>query len=215
VPRNRRLIPLVAGIVLIAAASGCGDQPGAKRASVPRCTVLLIHGGGFLANAPSANQAVIERTGAEVIPVDYPLGSVPRAYSSVSSTARRYRDRRRVVAVGESVGGTIAIWLAAHRRVNAAVSISGPTDLRRWPTRPELDPASYPRRIGIAGQRWKWSPRRVYRGQRPVWQVQWRTDPHHPAPATKLQGSTRLVLPGVGHQTVPRPTLRRLVADAC
>lgn len=191
----------------------CGET---EQAASPRdCTVLLIHGGGFEADSPAVNGAAVRSAGVRVVLVDYPLRSVPRAYRSATRTARRYRFRRRVVAVGESAGGPIAVWLAAHRRVDAAISIGGEMDFRHWPTRPQEQPATFAQRVGIAGERWKWSPRRVYRRQRPVWQIHFEDDRVVPPAVARLRGATWVPVPGSGHQVAPRSTLKRVVTEAC
>lgn len=208
-----RWVVLLATACAALSVGACGET---KDVSSPRdCTVLLIHGGGFEADSPAVNEASVRKAGVRLTLVDYPLGSVPRAYGAATRTARRYRLRRRVVALGESAGGPIAVWLAAHRQVDAAISIGGEMDFRHWPTRPEEHPATFAQRVGIAGHRWKWSPRRVYRRQRPVWQIRFAHDPVVPASAARLRGASWVPVPGRGHQVAPASIVKRIVEDAC
>lgn len=173
------------------------------------CLVLLLHGGGFLGGTPAevANRAAIEAAGFRTQSVDYPLGDVPAAYRAARAAVPRGRP---VVAFGESAGGTIAAWLAAHRRVGAAVTVGAPTDLRRWPDAPGRAA------LGIASTAWRYSPARVYDGERPLWAFHWSGDPFIPfAHAAGLRKAHVMTLWGISHTALPAAVARRAITAAC
>lgn len=91
-------------------------------------TVVLIHGGGFTSRAALANKLAISEAGWKTVEVSYPFGDVAAAYRAVAAQIPKSGP---VIAFGESAGGTIALWLAAHRRVDCAISVGGPTDFTR------------------------------------------------------------------------------------
>jgi hypothetical protein len=164
--------------------------------SLAGCTIVVLLSGAFMEQHPSPNVEHVRAAGARVIQQSYPLGSVPSAYASV--------NRPNSVLLGESAGGSIAAWAAAHSRARAAVTIGAPFDFRTWhPTLPALH-----------GHPWKWSPRRVYRGQRPLTAIHWTLDPFVPVQA-RLAGARRVVLPGLGHYGVPPRVLVRELKRAC
>jgi dienelactone hydrolase len=174
------------------------------------CLVLLLHAGGFVGGAPGdvANRVAIEQAGFRTQPVAYPLGDVPAAYRAASALVP---PGRHVVAYGESAGGTIAAWLAAHGRVNAAVTVGAPTDLRQWPPDPTVRTA-----IGLWPNPWRYSPARAYDRQRPLWAIHWSDDPLIPfAHAAALRGAHVETVWGVGHIALPAPIVRRAVTAAC
>jgi acetyl esterase/lipase len=60
------------------------------------------------------------------------FADVRSAYQYVVQNAGRYGiDAKRVMAVGHSAGGQLALCLAAHEEVRAAVSLAGVVDLQR------------------------------------------------------------------------------------
>ena len=160
------------------------------------CTVVVLPGGGFTELNQSLNAASLRELGARVILQEYPLRDVPAAYRSV--------NRPRSVLLGESAGGAVAAWAAAHGRARAAVTVGAPLDFRVW----QPDPSYF------RGTPWHWSPRRVYHGQRPLTTIHWTADPIVPAQPA-LHGARRIVLEGLGHQNAPRSVLRRELRRAC
>jgi acetyl esterase/lipase len=165
--------------------------------SLAGCTIVVLLAGGFTDQHPSPNIEHVRAAGARVIQQRYPLHSVPAAYASV--------NRPNSVVLGESAGGSIAAWAAAHRRARAAVTVGAPFDFRTWnPTLPALN-----------GQPWKWSPRRVYRGQRPLTAIHWTVDPFVPAEQSRLAEARRVLLPGLGHHGAPPRVLVRELKRAC
>jgi acetyl esterase/lipase len=164
--------------------------------SLAGCTIVLLLGGGFVEHSPSPNVEHLRATGARVIVQPYPLNSVPAAYASV------YRPRS--VLLGESAGGSIAAW-AAHGRARAAVTVGAPFDFRSW----------QPDHPGLRGQPWRWSPLRVYHGQRPLTAIQWTLDPFVHMGQAVLPGARQVFLPGAGHHNAPRAVLIRELRRAC
>jgi acetyl esterase/lipase len=169
--RRRGIAAILATLVACAA-------PAAARAHdivVPaqgheRGSVLLFHQGAWLGGDTSQEEQTaraLSRAGWRAVSVDYPLRDVAASYRSARSEARRHRRAGRpLVAVGESVGGTIAEWLAAWHWVDAAAAIAAPADFRTWP----LIQAGgawqdWPGQVGLAGRRWQLSPARVYNAQ--------------------------------------------------
>jgi acetyl esterase/lipase len=60
------------------------------------------------------------------------FADVRSAYQFVVQNAGRYGiDARRVIVVGHSAGGELALCLAAHEAVRAAISLAGVVDLQR------------------------------------------------------------------------------------
>jgi acetyl esterase/lipase len=161
------------------------------------CTVVVLLGGGFVEQSPSPNLGHLAGTGARVIVQGYPLNDAPAAYASV--------DRPRSVVLGESAGGAIAAWAAARGRVRAAVTVGAPFDFRFWE----------PAHAAFHGQPWRWSPRRVYRGQRPLTAIHWTVDPFVDARQSHVRGARRVLLDGFGHIAVPREVLLRELRRAC
>ena len=98
--------------------------------------VLLIHSGGWLSGSPQSmdTAAKLARAhGMRPVEVFYPLGSLPRARKAVVQTARRWNRRAdRVVALGESAGGTEALILAHRGLVSAAAANAPVADIPRW-----------------------------------------------------------------------------------
>lgn len=161
------MLAATVAVVALAASSAVSTDivypaPGNGRA----VTVLVFHGGGFLYGVPALEEPFarrLQRRGFEVRSVGYPLGDVERALRYARRTAREARRAgRRVYAVGESAGGSIAVHLAERRLVDRAVAVAAPTDFARW-NPPRLDPAqrgSIWRRLGLSlRERARLSPR--------------------------------------------------------
>jgi acetyl esterase/lipase len=104
----------------------------------PFPTVLMVHGGCWMTDI--ADRRLMDwaaddlrRRGIAVWNIDYrgvdrPGGGYPGTFQDVAAAAdalranaaRLHLDRRRLVAVGHSAGGHLALWLAARRRLPAA-----------------------------------------------------------------------------------------------
>jgi acetyl esterase/lipase len=99
-------------------------------------TILLLHGGGWVASNGSemeAWRADFAAHGYRTIVVQYPLGMVTPSIDYTAALAREERLRGEpVIAYGVSSGGTIAAALAATGAVDGAVDVIGPTDFTRW-----------------------------------------------------------------------------------
>ena len=181
-----------------AEAAGGSPVPGVG----PRQTALLIHGGGFIDRAElSTPTAPLRRLGYRVRVAKYPLGNVRGAYRAVARQAGRLGRTSPVVAIGESAGGSIATWLAGHRRVDAAVSIGAPQDFVDWGN-PEWGTQV---RLPTTALRRRYSPIHTYSrrsGDAPLLAVHYRGDifvpPEH---TTRLRnrGAQVLLLDGFGH----------------
>jgi hypothetical protein len=106
-----------------------------------------------------------------------------------------------VIAFGELAGGTIALWLAAHRRVDWAISVGGPTDFTRWgPSFRQRDA-------------WRYSPARLRGDCASIYH--WTRDPVlDPAQARKVRGADVHLLEGVNHHGLPPAVLRNGLESA-
>jgi acetyl esterase/lipase len=114
-----------------------------------------------------ANAHAFAARGWRGISVDYPLGDLVAAYRSVENDAGALRGRRGpLIAIGQSAGGTMAEWLAAHNEVDAAVAVDAPANLVSWRAIQPGEPLAWlPARVaGIDHSGWALSPVRVYRG---------------------------------------------------
>ncbi len=104
----------------------------------PRTAIVAIHGGGWYTGTP----AKMDRVCSDVAPVlgfdcfqpYYTLSGV----APFGAAARDVRDfvlalreegYERVIGIGASAGGQLAAWLAAEGYVDAAVTLSAPTNL--------------------------------------------------------------------------------------
>ncbi len=114
----------------------------------PFPVVLLIHGGCWQSEVAKADimhrmaQALAMRGVAvwniEYRGVDVTGGGYPGTFEDVAAAADRLRERaaefdldgRRVVAVGHSAGGHLALWLAARHRIARSSAIRARTPLR-------------------------------------------------------------------------------------
>lgn len=97
-----------------------GSWTGGDRRSDPLFPAL---GAGLLAN------------GWAVASIDYRFGQWPVQLEDARCAVEYLRSRfHRIVAIGGSAGGQIALMLAVEdRSVAAAVSLAGPVDLAQWP----------------------------------------------------------------------------------
>jgi acetyl esterase/lipase len=113
----------------------------------PYPTVLMVHGGCWqteIAERDLMNWAAedLRRRGMAVWNIEYrgidrPGGGYPGTFLDVSAAAdalrvhaRRYRlDTRRVVAVGHSAGGHLALWLAARKKLPSSSPLRQGTPL--------------------------------------------------------------------------------------
>jgi acetyl esterase/lipase len=134
------------------------------RGDGPFPVAVVIHGGCWLAQYAhmdymSAFADALRRRGAvswniEYRPTDRPGGGWPGTFQDVGAAADHLRalakqypiDTSRVVTVGHSAGGLLALWLAARPRLptgsairgpdplapTGAVSLGGPGDLREF-----------------------------------------------------------------------------------
>jgi dienelactone hydrolase len=196
------VLTLVATTVVMAASVVPVAQAGS-------CTVLTLHPGSFAAgNVQATLRRTVIRAMPKVreVPVEYTLGNVTAAYRDTRSVARRQRGR--VVAYGESAGGTIAGWMAARRRVDAAVTVGAPMNIPAW-----TDDGWT---IGLAGElAWRYSPKRVYARQRPLWQYHYESDPAVPKGGQRLRGSQWRLVPGAGHYALNPDRTRAAIRAAC
>jgi acetyl esterase/lipase len=123
---------------------------------------------------------------------------VAAAYRAVAAQIHRSGP---VIAFGESAGGTIALWLAAHRRVDWAISVGGPTDFTRWAP-------SFGQR-----QAWRYSPARLRGDRASIYH--WTRDPVlDPAQARRVRGADVHLLEGVNHHGLPPAVLRSALEKA-
>jgi acetyl esterase/lipase len=114
----------------------------------PFPTVLMVHGGCWttsIADRHIMDWAAedLRRRGLAVWNIDYrgvdrPGGGYPGTFRDVGAAAdalaknaRRFRlDTRRIVAVGHSAGGHLALWLAGRRRLPTSSPLRGAHPLR-------------------------------------------------------------------------------------
>ncbi|MBB5716956.1 alpha/beta hydrolase [Sphingomonas aerophila] len=178
----------------------------------PHPVVVLVHGGCFRAAYATVRDLApigdaLKQQGIATWSIEYrrlgqPGGGWPGTYLDVATAvdhlrtlARRYRlDLRRVVFVGHSAGGHLALWAAARARVPAesaiaarrplrplgAIDLAGPFDLRE-------NIANYYRecRDPVITQVMGGTPEQV--GTRPLLGgIGWRSPPLASAPCTDL-----------------------------
>jgi acetyl esterase/lipase len=134
----------------------------------PRGTVLVIHGGGWLNVGPSTlafvqpDAARLASYGWRTISVDYRPGlrSLDDALAWYDAARRRFRGP--VCLYGQSAGGHLALWVAAHRRVGCVIADGAPTDLRMIGGTPQADELRDDYVIPVFGARlWRYSITRV------------------------------------------------------
>ena len=111
--------------------------------SGPHPVVLLVHGGFWRARFDRSTLAALAvdlvRRGYATVNVEYRRlgvdGGIPETLEDVEAAADTLArwdaplDRSRVVALGHSAGGHLALWLAGTGKVAAAVSLAGVCDL--------------------------------------------------------------------------------------
>ncbi|HXV56632.1 MAG TPA: alpha/beta fold hydrolase [Gaiellaceae bacterium] len=109
----------------------------------PHPVALLVHGGFWRARFDRSTTAALAvdlaRRGVAAANVEYRRvgngGGIPQTLEDVEAAAGAVArfgaalDPARVVAVGHSAGGHLALWLAGTGRVRAAVSLAGVCDL--------------------------------------------------------------------------------------
>lgn len=109
----------------------------------PHPTIVLVHGGFWRARFGRSSTAALAvdlaRRGWATWNVEYRRvgcdGGIPETLDDVSrAVATLYEvdariDRSRVVAIGHSAGGHLALWIAGTGRVNAVVTLAGVCDL--------------------------------------------------------------------------------------
>lgn len=178
--------------VFVVVAAAAWPAPAAARVepaipSGPPPQLLLFHGGSFLYEDPSfeeATEPLVEAAGFVPHYVDYPLGDLPGALTRARAEAARLRSRfgaEAVYAYGSSAGGTLAALLAGEGLVAAAVAKAPPSDLVEWTWPLSTYGSDYYERIGLGeADRSRLSPlRRPER--RPLLLLQGRADAVVPA----------------------------------
>lgn len=130
-----------AGLAWLALASwlgGCGSSQGSDAAAAQDRPValLILHGGGFVFE-DKQRLRVARRMAAEAgfdpVYIDYRLFDMRAAIGAAQDAARKLDDEgRKVVAYGESVGGTMAALLAKDGLVDAAATYSPVADMRAF-----------------------------------------------------------------------------------
>ena len=212
-----------AGAVLIAALALALGRSAPARADIvvnppaaPRATVVVMHPGGWAYGSAATSLPAaryLARHGYRAVSLDYPLLDVRGSYRYARRAVRRYRA---AFAVGESSGGTIASWLAARRRVRAAVAVSAPEDLPLW-SATNLYPDYLPI-VGLPTGAWAWSPVRRYSPRSaPLLGIYWTRDPHVPLEQGLLiaqRGARLRVIDGAEHVGMGYlPTALRFVRE--
>jgi pimeloyl-ACP methyl ester carboxylesterase len=203
--------PAVFAVVAAAAwpaAAGAQAEPATPPGPPPQ--LLLFHGGSFLYEDPSfeeATEPLVEAAGFVPHYVDYPLGDLPGALTRARAEAARLRSRfgaEAVYAYGSSAGGTLAALLAGEGLVAAAVAKAPPSDLVEWAWPLSTYGADYYERIGLSeAARYRLSPLRRPERQ-PLLLLQGRSDAVVPAAMSEAFaakfGQVRLWLLAGGHR---------------
>ena len=131
-------------------AYGPGDQQFGElylppSTAAPRPVVLLIHGGGYreIYNLRPLGQMARSLTelGCAVWNIEYRRhgngGDFPRMFQDVAAAADHLRalaaehplDLQRIITMGHSAGGHLALWLAGRSRIPAGSPLFGPNPL--------------------------------------------------------------------------------------
>ena len=124
------------------------------RTSGPHAIAIVIHGGFWRAKydldyirpvCDALTEAGIATWNLEYRRIGNPGGGWPGTFDDVargadhvvSIASRFHLDVNRVIAIGHSAGGHLALWLAARSKLlSAAISLAGVVDLRRaWELR--------------------------------------------------------------------------------
>lgn len=109
----------------------------------PHPVALLVHGGFWQARFDRSTLAALgvdlARRGLATVNVEYRRvgadGRIPESLEDVEAAVDALAlweaplDRSRIVAIGHSAGGQLALWLAGTGKVSAAVSLAGVCDL--------------------------------------------------------------------------------------
>lgn len=189
----------------------------------PPPQLLLFHGGSFLFEDPSfeeATEPLAEAAGFVPHYVDYPLGDLPAALTRARAEAARLRSRfgvEGVYAYGSSAGGTLAALLAGEGLVAAAVAKAPPSDLVGWSWPLSTYGTDYYEQIGLSEEaRYRLSPLRRPERQ-PLLLLQGRADQVVPATMSEAFAAkfpqVRLWLLAGGHRAErsrPRVVVRAL-----
>lgn len=213
--RGLRALPTLTPPVLVAllavawpAPAGAQGEPASPPGPPPQ--LLLFHGGSFLFEDPTfeeATEPLVEAAGFVPHYVDYPLGNLPAALTRARAEAARLRSRygaEDVYAYGSSAGGTLAALLAGEGLVAAAVAKAPPSDLVGWTWPLSTYGTDYYEQVGLSEEaRYRLSPLRRPERQ-PLLLLQGRSDAVVPAAmseafAAKFQ-QVRLWLLAGGHR---------------
>lgn len=179
--------PLLVALLAVAWPAAARAQVDPAKPAGPPPQLLLFHGGSFLFEDPTFEEAtapLAEAAGFVPHYVDYPLGDLPGALARARAEAARLRARygaEDVYAYGSSAGGTLAALLAGEGLVAAAVAKAPPSDLVGWTWPLSTYGADYYERIGLGEEaRYRLSPLRRPERQ-PLLLLQGRSDQVVPA----------------------------------
>jgi acetyl esterase/lipase len=110
----------------------------AAEGTEPRTAIVAIHGGGWYGGTPQKMDrvcaAVAPALGMDCFQPSYTLSGVA-PFGAAASDVRAFVDGLRaqgydrVIGIGASAGGQLAAWLASKGHVDAAVTLSAPTNL--------------------------------------------------------------------------------------
>ena len=100
----------------------------------PRTAIVAIHGGGWYAGSPAKMDAVCRDLAGDCFQPAYTLSGVAPFGAAARDVRSFVLDLRaqgydRIIGIGASAGGQLAAWLAAEGHLNAAVTLSAPTNL--------------------------------------------------------------------------------------
>jgi acetyl esterase/lipase len=140
----------------------------------PFPVAIVIHGGCWLAEYNLDHigrlSAALTAKGIATWTIEYRRvgdsgGGAPGTFDDVAAAAAHLRslakeyplDLQRVVAVGHSAGGQLALWLAAQFPLRGVVSLAGVTDLRAAAEQSVCGDA-VPRLLGVTPEYRKYSP---------------------------------------------------------
>jgi fermentation-respiration switch protein FrsA (DUF1100 family) len=212
----RRAAPVLVALLAATWPAVARGQVEPPEPAGPPPQLLLFHGGSFLFEDPSFEEAtapLAEEAGFVPHYVDYPLGDLPGALARARAEAARLRARygaEDVYAYGSSAGGTLAALLAGEGLVAAAVAKAPPSDLVGWTWPLSTYGADYYERIGLSEEaRYRLSPQRRPQRQ-PLLLLQGRSDQVVPAAmseafAAKFRQVRLWLLAGGHHAERSRP----------
>lgn len=183
----RRTPPVLVALLAFAWPAAARAQVEPAEPAGPPPQLLLFHGGSFLFEDPTfeeATEPLAEEAGFVPHYVDYPLGNLPAALTRSREEAARLRAQYGVgdvYAYGSSAGGTLAALLAGEGLVAAAVAKAPPSDLVGWTWPLSTYGEDYYERIGLGEEaRYRFSPLRRPERQ-PLLLLQGRSDAVVPA----------------------------------